>query len=149
MMQDMAKSQEIFNQFAGKTIETLAVWMETNQRLLREMVELSAGAAKEGVRLYSDLSRSAIDAVRESQASALRWQATWKDAAVDPAAWCQKTVNEGVQYAQQAFRRTEESVQTMTRTAERLQTTAEQAGKEVQESLAGAVSKLKEIYTSK
>jgi hypothetical protein len=147
-MQDATKTQEMFNQFAGKTIETLAVWADTNQRLLRELVELSAGAAKEGVRLYSELSRSAIEAMRESQASALRWQATWKDAATDPAVWYQKTVNEGVQCAQQVVRRTEENVQTLTQTAERLQATAEQAGKEVQSSLAGAVSKLKEIYAS-
>jgi hypothetical protein len=145
-MQDTTKAQELFNQFAGKTIETMAVWAETNQRLMRELVELSAGAAKEGVKLYSELSRNAIDAIRESQASTLRWQASWKDAASDPAAWYQKTVNEGVQYAQEAFRRAEENVQTLTQTAERLQTTAEQAGKGLQESVAGAVSKLKTAY---
>lgn len=147
-MQDTMKAQELFNQFAGKTIETMAVWAETNQRLLRELVELGAVTAKEGVRVYAELSKNAVDAVRESQASMLRWQASWKDAATDPAAWYQKTMNEGVQSAQQAFRRAEESVQTLTRTAERLQATAEQAGKGFQESVAGAVSKLKEIYAS-
>jgi hypothetical protein len=147
-MQDTMKAQELFNQFAGKTIETMAIWAETNQRLIGDLVELSTGAAKEGVKLYSDLSRSAIDAIRESQTSTLRWQASWKDAATDPAAWYQKSVNEGVQYAQEAFRRAEENVQALTQTAERLQATAEQAGKSLQESLAGAVSKLKTVYSS-
>jgi hypothetical protein len=147
-MQDTMKAQELFNQFAGKTIETMAIWAETNQRLMRELMELSAGAAKEGVKLYSDLSRTAIDAIRESQASTLRWQASWKDAATDPAAWYQKSVNEGVQYAQETFRRAEENVQALTQTTERLQATAEQAGKSLQESLAGAVSKLKTVYSS-
>jgi hypothetical protein len=147
-MQDTMKAQELFNQFAGKTIETMTIWAETNQRLMRELVELSAGAAKEGMKLYSDLSRTAIDAIRESQASTLRWQASWKDAATDPAAWYQKSVNEGVQYAQETFRRAEENVQALTQTTERLQATAEQAGKSLQESLAGAVSKLKTVYSS-
>jgi hypothetical protein len=147
-MQDTMKAQELFNQFAGKTIETMAIWAETNQRLMRDLVELSTGAAKEGVKLYSDLSRSAIDAIRESQTSTLRWQASWKDAATDPAAWYQKSVNEGVQYAQEAFHRAEENVQALTQTAERMQATAEQAGKGLQESLAGAVSKLKTVYSS-
>jgi polyhydroxyalkanoate synthesis regulator phasin len=147
-MQDTTRPQDLFNQFAAKTIDTMAVWAETNQRLLREMVELGAVTAKEGVRLYSELSKSAIDAVRESQASALRWQATWRETASDPSAFYQKSLNEGVQSAQQVFRRAEENVQALTRAAERLQATAEQAGKGLQDSLAGAVSKLKEIYAS-
>ena len=53
-----------------------------------------------------------------------------------------------MQYAQEAFRRAEENVQTLTQTAERLQATAEQAGKGLQESLAGAVTKLKTVYSS-
>jgi len=40
--------------------------------------------------------------------------------------------NEGVQYAQEAFRRAEENVQALTQTAERLQATAEQTGKNLQ-----------------
>lgn len=143
-MQDTTKAQEFFNQLAGKSIEAMAVWAETNQRLVREMVELSVGATKEGVTLYAELSRSAIDAIRHSQASTLRWQVGLKDAS-DPAAWYEKTVNEGVQYAQEAFQRAEANMQTLARTAERWQTTAEQAGKGLQESLAGAVSRLKTV----
>lgn len=147
-MQDTTKAQELVNQFAGKTIETMAVWAETNQRLMRELFELSASTAQEGIKLYSELSRNAIDAIRAGQASTLRWQASWKDAASDPAAWYEKTVNEGVQYAQETFRRAEQNAQTLSQTAERLQATAEQAGKGLQESLAGAVSKLKTVYAS-
>jgi polyhydroxyalkanoate synthesis regulator phasin len=147
-MQDKDKAQELFSQFAGKTIETMAVWAEANQRLLREMVELSTGTAKEGVRLYSELSRSAIEAVRDHQASAQRWQAIWKEASGDPTVFYQKALNEGVQYTQQAFHRAEESVQALTRAAERLHSTAEQAGKGLQESLSGAVSRLKETYAT-
>lgn len=140
------KAQELFSQLTGKTIETMTVWAETNQRVLRELVDLSAGAAKEGVRLYSEFSRSAIETLRENQAGVLRWQSTLKDATIDPIAWYHKTMAEGVQYAQQAARRVEENVQVLSRTVERLQASTETAGKGIQESLAGATSKLKDIY---
>jgi hypothetical protein len=145
-MQDATKTQELFSQLTGKTIDTMTVWAETNQRVLRELVDLSAGAAKEGVRLYSELSRSAIEAFRDNQAGVLRWQATWKDATIDPLAWCHKAMAEGVQYAQQAARHVEENVQVLSRSVERLQASTEQTGKGIQESLAGATSKLKDIY---
>jgi nucleotidyltransferase/DNA polymerase involved in DNA repair len=147
-MDDKARAQEMYGQFAGKAIETMTVWAEINQRVLGDLVELGAGTAKEGMRLYSELSRNAIEAVKEGQATALRWQASLSEASCDPAAWYQKTLAESVSGAQQAFRRVEENAQVLTRAAERLQATAEQAGKGMQESLAGAVSKMKEIYAS-
>lgn len=144
-MEDTVKA---FGQLAGKTVEAMAVWAETNQRVVRELIDLGAGGAKEGVRLSSELVRSSLDAMRESQAAALRWQETWFDAAKDPALWYQKAVAEGIASAQQAFRRVEDNAQAMTRSAERLQATAEQAGKGIQESVAGAVSKMKDVYAT-
>jgi hypothetical protein len=147
-MEDPTKTQEMFAQLAARSLETMTVWAETNQRVLREIVELSAGSAKESLKLYAELSRGTIEALRESQAAALRWQAGWLDASKDPSAWLQRAVTEGVNGTQQAFRRVEEQAQAVTRTAERLQAGAEQAGKGIQESLAGAVSRMKEIYAT-
>jgi hypothetical protein len=145
-MEDTTKAQELFSQFAGKTIETMTVWADANQRVLRELLEFSAGTAKESLRLYSELSHNAIDAIKDSQDGVYRWQSTVRDAAADPAAWSQKAIAEGTQYAQQAFRRVEENMQAVTRAAQRLQGSVEQAGKGIQESLAGAVTRLKTIY---
>ncbi len=147
-MEDTIKTQELFGQVAGKTLETMGVWAETNQRVMRELIELGSGAAKEGLRLSSELSRSALDAMREGQTAALRWQAAWIEASKDPAAWYQKAVAEGINGAQQAFRRVEDNAQAVTRSAERLQATAEQAGKGIQESVAGAVSRIKDVYAT-
>lgn len=147
-MPDTTRTPELFNQLAAQMISTMAVWADANQRVLRELVDLGAGAAKEGVRLHSELSRNAIETFREGQAGALRWQAAWKDAAADPAACYHNTMTEGVQYAQQAARRMEDTVQVFARSAERLQASAEQAGKGIQESLVGVATKLKDIYTA-
>jgi len=146
-MTDVTKGQELLTQLAGKTIETMALWAEANQRVLRELVELGSTTAKEGVRLYGDLQRAGLESLRETQGWALRWQAGWKDAG-DPAAWYQKVMADSVSGTQQAFRLAEESAQAMTRAAERVQATTEQAGKGIQETYAGAVSKMKEIYAA-
>jgi len=97
-MKDVTKAQEIFAQGSGKAVEMLTVWADANQRIMLDLVELSAAAAKEGVRLYAELQQAGLEAV--------------------------------------------------TRTAERLQTTAEQAGKGIQQSVTNAVTKTKEVYAA-
>jgi hypothetical protein len=147
-MDERSGTQELFGQIAGKTLSTMTVWADANQRLLRELVEFSSGTAQEGVRLYAELQRNTLDAVRDSQGTAARWQHTWKDAVIEPALWYQKAVTESMTAAQRTFRLLEESGQAVTRSAERLQTSAEQAGKSVQETFTGAAARMKEIYTS-
>src|SRR5260370_19459633 len=82
------KAGEYFGQVSGKTVEAIGVWAEANQRVLRELVDLSAGAAKEGVRLYSELQQGAVEAVRDSQATAMKWQAGRQDGPESPLGWC-------------------------------------------------------------
>jgi hypothetical protein len=147
-MQDVKKAQEIFTQGSGRAVETMTVWADANQRLLRELAELSAAAAKEGVRLYAELQQSGIEALREAQQTALKWQSTWQEAPRDPIAWYQKALTEGVENTQKWFRLLEGNAQAVTRTAERLQTTAEQTGKGIQESFSEAVARMKEVYAA-
>ena len=146
-MEDTLKAQELYRQFAGKTMETMSLWAEANQLVLRDVVGLGASTAQEGAELYAELSRMAIDAMREGQAATLRWQSSWAEIAADPAAWYQKTLADGVTGAQQAFRRFEESTQALTRTAERMQARAEQAGRTVQDTVVATAAKVKEKYT--
>jgi hypothetical protein len=148
VMHDAKKSQEIFTQGTGKAVEALTLWADANQRFLREMAELSAATAKEGVRLYAELQQSGIEAVREAQAAALRWQATWQEAPRDPLAWYQRALTDSVEHSQKWFRMLEGNAQAVTRTAERLQTSAEQAGKGIQESFSEAVTKMKDVYAA-
>jgi hypothetical protein len=121
---------EVLTQAAGKTLEAMNVWAETNQRVLRELVELGTGTAKESIRLCAELQRSALEALRESQASGMRGP-------IDPAAWYRHAV-----------RMAEENAVAVTRAAERMQAATESAGKGIQDSCAGAMSKLKDIYAA-
>jgi hypothetical protein len=141
------KANEILGHASGKAIEAMTMWAEANQRVMRELVDLSVGAAKESVRLYAELQQGAIEAVRESQASALKWQAGVQDAPKDPMQWYQKALVESVDGAQKFFRLLEGNAQAVTRSAERLQTSAEQAGKGIQETVEATVLRVRDAYT--
>ena len=141
-----AKANEILGTVSGKTVETMTLWADANQRLLQQMVDLSAGAAKESVRLYAELQQGAIEAVRDGQATAMKWQSTWQDAPKDPMLWYQKALVESVDGAQKFFRLLEGNAQAMTRSAERLQASAEQAGKSLQETFEATVTRMKDTY---
>ena len=119
-MDDAARAQEMWSQFTGKTLETMTVWADANQRVMQECVEFASGAAKDSLRLYGELQTKALDGV--------------------------KALAEGAGGPQAAFRTAEDNLQTFTRAAERLQASAEQAGKGIQATLADAVTKTKEIY---
>lgn len=144
------KTQEVINHVddaTGKAIDTLTVWAEANRRVLDQLVELGTGTAKEGVRLYAELQQSALDAFRESQTAALRWQSSWQDAPRDPMIWYQKALADGVDGAQKWFRLIEGNAQAVTKSAERLQASAEQVGREIQKTFSETVDRLKDVYS--
>ncbi len=145
-MQDTAKAQEVFNQATNKAVETMTFFAEANQRVLRDFAELSAGTAKEGVRLYAELQQSAIDAVREGQATVMRWQSYWQEGPKDPVQWYQKALAESVDGTQKWFRMLESNAQALTKSAERMQVSAEQIGKGIQETFTTVITKMKDGY---
>ena len=141
------KADEVFAQFTGKAVEALTLWATANQKIVRELVDLSASTAKEGVRLYAELQSSAVEAVKDGQDFLLRRQAEWQDLQKDPAAWYQKNLVEGIEEAQKAFKLLEGNAQAVTQSAERLQASAEQASKEIQQTFASVGGRLKTLYT--
>ena len=145
-MDDRKNGEEIFGQLAGKMVETMTVWADANQRVLRELVELSTATAKEGVRLCGELQQGAIETLRSTQSAAARWQGAWSDGAKDPAQLYQKALLSGVDGVERAVKLMEGQAQAITRSAERIQTSAEQAGKGIQESYATVVEKMKAYF---
>jgi hypothetical protein len=133
--------------FAGKAVETMALWADANQRIMSQLVELSAGAAKESARLYAEVQQTTVDVFRDTQATALRWQTLWPEAIKDPVRFYQQTLVESVDGAQKAFRLVEGNAQAVARSAERWQASAEQAGKGIQETVKATVGKMKDVYT--
>jgi hypothetical protein len=139
------QGSEMFSQMTGRAVEAFSMLAEANQKIMRDLVDLSASTAKEGVRLYAELSSSAVEAMKESQSYLLRRQGELQEAPRDPFTVYQKGVLESVEGAQKAFKMLESNAQAMTRSAERLQVTAEQTGKDIQATFAQIAGKVKTL----
>ncbi len=147
-MTNPMQGNEFFSQITGKTVEVFSLWADANQKVLRELVDLSASAAKEGVRLYAEMQAAAVEAVKDGQTFLRRRQTDMQEAPKDPFACYQTNVLESVEGAQKAFKLLEGNAQAMTRTAERLQVTTEQAAKEIQTTFAQLAGKVKSLYSA-
>lgn len=137
---------ELMAELTGRTVEAFSLWADANQKVLRELVDLSAGTAREGVRLYAEIQSSALEAVKEGQAYLLRRQDAIQDAPRDPLGAYQKGALDSAESAQKTFRLLEGTVQAMSRSAERLQTTADHAGQEIQSTVAQLADRVQSLY---
>ena len=146
-MTNSVPSSEIVSQFTGRAVEAFSLWADANQKILRDLVDLSAATAKEGVRLYAEIQSSAVEAVKEGQSYVLRRQSGLQDAPRDPVTFYQQGLLESVEGTQHGFRLFESTAQAMTRSAERLQVKAEQTGTEIQATVSQLVGKMKALYT--
>jgi head-tail adaptor len=143
----LTDTQELFGQFTGKTVEALTLWADANQKVFRDLADLSANTAKEGVRLFAELQASAVEALKEGQAYWLGRQGEVDVWQKDPFAWYQKSLLEGTEQTQKAFKLVEGNAQAIARSAERVQATAEQAAREIQQTFASVAEKAKTLYT--
>jgi hypothetical protein len=144
-VQQAQLSPEFFAEMQGKALEAFSVLADMNHRVLQGLVGLSAASAKEGLRTYAEIqSAAAVETARTPQAP------TGPDAFEalrhNPFVWYQKSLLALVEGTQKSFRLVEANAQVVTRTAERVQASAEQAGQEIQETLEVSVNRLKEIY---
>lgn len=142
------QANDLFQQFTGRAVEAFSLWADANQKVLRDLVDLSATTAKEGVRLYAEIQSSAVEAVKEGQSYLLRRQGELQDAPRDPLGFYQKGVLESVESTQRTFRLLEGTAQAMTRSAERLQSTAELTGKEIQATVTQVTGKVQSLYAA-
>jgi hypothetical protein len=138
---------DVVSDLTGRAVETFSLWADANQRVLRDLVDLSASTAKEGVRLCAEIQSSAVEAVKEGQAYLLRRQQEWSEAPRDPMSLYQKSVLDSVESVQRTFKLVEGTAQAMTRSAERLQGSADHTGKEIQATFTHLVGKVQALCT--
>jgi signal transduction protein with GAF and PtsI domain len=146
-MKTIVETQEVFEQFSGKAVEALALWADATQKIVRELADLSASTVKESVQLSAKLQSSALDAVKDGQGYWLRRQRDLTEWQKDPFGWYQKSLLEGIQETQKSFKLLEGNAQTMARTAEQLQATAEKAAREIQQTFSTLAADVKTVYT--
>jgi hypothetical protein len=137
-------SPEFFTEMQGKAIEAFSVLADMNHRVLQGLVGLSASTAKEGLRTYAELQSATVEAARAPHAPI--GTDTIETLGHNPFALYQKSLLALVEGTQKSFRLVEANAQVVTRTAERVQASAEQTGQQIQETLTASVNRLKEIY---
>ena len=137
-------SPEFFAEMQGKALEAFSILADMNHRVLQGLVGLSASTAKEGLRTYAELQSATVEAARTPHSPV--GPETIEALRQNPFAWYQKSLLTLVEGTQKAFRLVEANAQVVTRTAERVQASAEQTGQEIQETLTASVNRLKEIY---
>ena len=129
------QAKDLLQQLTGRAVEAFSLWADANQKVLRELVDLSSTTAREGVRLCAEIQSSAVEAIREGQSYLLRRHGEVQGAPQDPMAFCNMS------------RMLEATTQAITRSAERLQGTAELTGKEIQATVSQLAGKMKSLYT--
>ena len=145
-MTQPTQMHDIFSQFTGKGVEALSLWAELNQTVVRQLVAFSAGTAKEGLRLYTEIQLAAVDALKDGQTFLLRRQADFQDAARDPIGVYQRSVVEWVEGTQRTFKLFESTAQAVTRSAERVQQTAEHTARDIQAGFAHWSDEIRSLY---
>lgn len=128
-MTDTGQADELLSRFTARAVEAFSLWADASQRILRELVDLSASTAKEGVRVYAEIQSSAVEAVKDGQAYLLR----------GPDAL------EAAESARNTLKRLEDTT-AMTRSAQRLQATAGWTGREIQATFAQLADRVQSLY---
>src|SRR5262249_2828993 len=114
-----------------------------NHRVLQGLVGLSASTAKEGLRTYAELQSASVEAARSPHTPV--GPESFETFRQNPFAWYQKGLLALVEGTQKSFRLVEANAQVVTRTAERVQASAEQTGQKLQEARPAAVTRPKVI----
>ena len=91
--------------------------------------------AVEDARLAAELQITALEAVHDSHAAALRWQPAWTDALTDPLRLYQRGLAETFESTQRAFALMGTSARLVVQAADRLQTATTETGRRIRETL--------------
>jgi hypothetical protein len=140
-----SETQAQSNQFTGKVIEALTLWADANQKVLRELADLSTTAVDKGIQLHGQLQSSTLDALKEAQGSWLSRQSHLGEWQKDPFGSYQRSLLEGMEEAQKGFKVLERNALALTQTTERLRASAEKASMELQQTFSRLVADMKEL----
>jgi hypothetical protein len=139
-------SAELYAQMQSKAFEAVSVVTEMNHRVMQDLIGFSASTAQEGMRACAELQSATVEAARAAQYPFVQPESI-ETLQQNPFAWYQKSLLGIVEGTQKAFRLLEANAQVVTRSAERLQASADRTAHEIQETLTSSANRLKQIYS--
>ena len=95
-------------------------------------------------RIFMQMQQSALDMMRQAQAAAPCAQMAWPEVFKDPMRWYQSVCQESMDGARKAFDGINGTSEAVTESVNRLQSSAEQAGTNIEQALTSAASRMKE-----
>jgi len=128
-----------------RMVEAAVAVAQTSQRVLEEVIDLSAQAARESVRACGELQTLALDAMRQTPHLFADPATLATELRQDPWAWHRRSLAATTTGAQETLRWLEAQAQVWGRSAERLQASAVETGKHLQEAFAACAARLREI----
>jgi|GEM_PF-2298588 len=142
--QDTARMASQLSELGAQTI---GLWTEVNQKVVRELMDVSTTTFREGARLAMSLQETQLDAARDMQAAAWRWWLTWPQAFSDPMRWYQRMGEESVEGVQRLVRLGRRSMDGLGQTVERLEGSAEEVARSLDGTFKEAASRMRDIQT--
>ena len=134
------ETREAAVRFGNQALDTISLWAEANQQVASQVLDLQASSAKEGLRLFTEVQSSTIDALRGGIGFVNERIEDWQR---NPTEWYRNSVLSGIEQAQRSFRVLEGNAQAFTRYAESLQQTAAEATKSIQQAYETVAERLR------
>jgi hypothetical protein len=132
------------NEIGAKTIDAVSALAEANQRVIGQLIELSATAAAGRLRTLGELQSAAVEATRDVFAP-VDPREVFDEFRKDPSAWYRKSVRSALGGTQRMFKLLETNTEIVSRNAERFQGSAERTTKEIQDVVSTCASRLRDL----
>jgi len=140
-----ADPTRVATQLSEVGTQTIGLWAELNQKVVRDLMDVSLNALRDNGRFLARWHESQIDTFCEAQSASWRWWLTLPQAYSDPLRWYQQTMEEMVSGVQRAARLGHQSIDGLGATVERLQGTAEEAARSLDGTFKEATSRMREL----
>lgn len=141
----MEESRKQAEQLMSLGTETVTVWTDIQQRVARDVLQLSADGMQETARMFAEVQQAWLDGTQEGQSMLWRWQTMWPDAFRDPLHWYERAVGEFVENTRRGLRIGHTGLDAMSRAMERMQDTAGQAASTMQTNFREAAGRMQEV----
>jgi hypothetical protein len=141
-----AMPTDLFPALSTQGLEALAALAQVNQAVMGQMIDLGSTAAREAVRTCAELGSASLDAMRAAPAPALPTQDVVEELRQDPFSLYRKALQRASEDAQRAARLLETGAQIVARGAERFQSSADRAGKDIGAAVTAYSERIAQIY---
>jgi hypothetical protein len=131
----------------SKSLETLTALAEVNQVVVGQLIELGSSALRETLRAYVEMQSASLDVARSAPPLSLPTRESLQELAQDPFTMYRRALLRAAEDTQRAAGLFETSAHIVSRGAERLNATADRAGKDIRAAVTSCTERIKDIYT--